>query len=177
MRVKLRENVTTPRQEFVTPLPCAWLAMTVPVQAAMVERRAVCVQRETKMTTPSRPDANLTAHLRRLEEALLDPAVRRDRTSVLALLSSDFLEFGASGCIWTLESVLDLLAEEEFTPPAVEDFQCIPLGADAALLTWRSIRYDAQTGHQISSLRSSIWIRENGEWRMRFHQGTPTPET
>ncbi len=125
------------------------------------------------MTAPLPNDASLAAYLRSLEESLLNPDVRSNRAQMQALLAADFVEFGASGRIWTLESVLDLLAEEAFTPPAIKDFQCIPLGPDATLVTWRCVRTNAQTGQQTASLRSSIWIKENGNWRLRFHQGTP----
>lgn len=26
-----------------------------------------------------------------------------------------------------------------------------------------------------ASLRSSLWVRDAGSWRLRFHQGTPAP--
>jgi hypothetical protein len=39
----------------------------------------------------------LANHLRSLEESLLDPELRRDRSRVSPLLADDFLEFGSSG--------------------------------------------------------------------------------
>jgi hypothetical protein len=112
--------------------------------------------------------------LRRSEEALLDPAVRSDRTRVSQLLADDFLEFGSSGHIWTRDGILDLLAREIPAPIHMMDFECAPLQDDVALVTYRVSRTDALTGIQISSLRSSIWIKTPGGWRLRFHQGTRT---
>lgn len=111
--------------------------------------------------------------LRVLEESLLDPAVRRNREAVRGLLMEEFVEFGASGRVWSRDQILDLLAEETFSPVRMEDFQCVLLGDDAALVTYRAVR-DARgdTGAGTSSLRSSIWIRISGKWRCRFHQGT-----
>lgn len=115
---------------------------------------------------------HLAAHLRALEESLLDPDVRRDLPQLESLLAADFLEFGSSGRIWTREAILDQLAREPSQQLEMEDFHCAQFSDNAALITWRSIRTDAQTGSRSASLRSSIWIKENGEWRVRFHQGT-----
>jgi hypothetical protein len=112
------------------------------------------------------------AHLRACEETLLDPAVRRDRERVAALLAEDFLEFGSSGRVWTREAILELLATESYDPPAMEDFQCDCIAEDVALVTYKTVRTDAGSGLRAMVLRSSIWIRESGEWRVRFHQGT-----
>ena len=111
--------------------------------------------------------------LRRLEESLLDPAIRRDGERLRAILTEDFLEFGSSGRVWTRMSIIELLAtEKNFRPPAIEDFQCSMLTDKVALVTYRTLRGDGRTGEQMESLRSSIWTRHDGEWRMRFHQGT-----
>ncbi len=111
--------------------------------------------------------------LLRNEQTLLDPAVRRDRDRVSALLAEDFVEFGSSGRVWTREQILDLLAKEDYEPPAMEDFRCVRIGAGAALVTYRTVRSDSRTGERSAALRSSVWTNEKGEWRVRFHQGTP----
>lgn len=114
----------------------------------------------------------IDAHLLSNEEELLDPAVRRDRGRVGSLLSEDFVEFGSSGRIWTRDQIFDLLATERFIPVKVEDFHCSLLSEGVALVTYRAVRTDALTGAANSSLRSSIWTKISGRWRLRFHQGT-----
>lgn len=118
---------------------------------------------------------DITLHLRGSEEALLDPAVRRDRTRVGELLADDFVEFGSSGRMWTRNEILDLLAGETHEPIHMADFECALLAEDVALITYRASRTDALRGIRISSLRSSIWTKKPGGWRLRFHQGTRTP--
>ena len=110
--------------------------------------------------------------LRQLEEALLDPATRQDRYRAGQLLAEDFAEFGSSGRVWTRDQILDLLANETYSPVRIEDFHCALLAVDVALVTYRAVRTDASSGSEASSLRSSIWTKKSGEWRMRFHQGT-----
>jgi hypothetical protein len=118
---------------------------------------------------------NIAGDLRRNEEALLDPAVRQDHAHVEQLLAEDFLEFGSSGRVWTRDQIIRLLADETHMPVQMEDFVCTMLAPEVALITYRAVRTDANSGDQSSSLRSSIWTKKNGTWRVRFHQGTRMP--
>lgn len=115
---------------------------------------------------------DLSAYLRACEEALLDPAVRRDLAQVAALLAEDFEELGSSGRIWSRDQILELLATESYEPPAMEDFKCHRIAEGVVLVTYRTVRTDAVSGQSSAALRSSIWIEEDGGWRVRFHQGT-----
>jgi hypothetical protein len=121
----------------------------------------------------ARPVAKaVAADLFRAEMLLLDPAVRRDRARVAALLTEDFFEYGASGRVWTRDQMLDLLATEAYAPPVVEDFACHRIADSAVLVTYRSVRSNAETGQRETTLRSSLWTQRGGKWRVRFHQGT-----
>lgn len=124
------------------------------------------------MSEDEETPAAIATLLKRCEEALLDPAVRRDRSRLDALMDENFQEFGSSGRAWTREQVLDLLATENYTPPAIEDFRCVMIADGVALITYRTVRFEAQTGLETASLRSSIWTRQAKGWRLRFHQGT-----
>jgi hypothetical protein len=128
----------------------------------------------TKSDPSGRTSERTASQLRRLEQSLLDSAVRRDGERLRQLLADDFLEFGSSGRIWTRKSIIDLLTTElNFQPPEIEEFQCACLSEKVALVTYRTVRTDGKTGERLCcSLRSSIWTRQDGEWRMRFHQGT-----
>ena len=115
---------------------------------------------------------SVCAQLRACEEDLLDPAIRRDRQRVEALLDVDFREFGSSGRLWTREQILDLLgSEEDYEPVSVQDFKCDVLADDIALVTYRAV----SANRRAVTLRSSIWTRTNKIWRVRFHQGTRVP--
>jgi hypothetical protein len=116
----------------------------------------------------------ICAHLQLCEQALLDPAVRRDRARVAALLTEDFREFGSSGRAWSRQEILELLATENYIPPAMEDFACRLIDEGAALVTYRTIKTDAQSGTISEVLRSTMWVREAAVWRACFHQGTRT---
>jgi glyoxylase I family protein len=95
---------------------------------------------------------------------------RRDPASaggdLLALLADDFLEVGRSGRTWTRESIAELLtgsAEPAGESPELEDFEVAPLGPSVALVTY----------HAAGAKRVSVWVRRDGRWLLRYHQGTP----
>ena len=99
------------------------------------------------------------------ELALLTPDLRRDPISLLALLHPDFVEYGASGRVWDRQSILSV------TTGTVEqigarEVRAHRLGPDAFLVT-----YVSDSGGRVA-LRSSTWLREGGDWLLRFHQGT-----
>jgi hypothetical protein len=100
------------------------------------------------------------------ELALLDPAVRRDPELVRAFLHPDFVEFGASGWIWD-RSTIAAVTSGEAERITASDLTQRRLGPDAVLLTYRS----HAPGRD--ALRSSTWVREDGDWLLIFHQGTP----
>lgn len=111
------------------------------------------------------PEASDVDAVVALERALLTDAVRADPDRVAALLDPRWVEHGASGRRWTREEMLSTigpLGEADLEVLAVET-----LAPDVVLLLWRS---RTETG---SALRSSVWVRSDGRWRQRFHQGTP----
>ncbi len=126
-------------------------------------------------------DIALAAHLRRLEEEILRPEVRRSRAALEELLAPDFVEIGRSGRVFDREEIVVALASEDAGSAAsvarVEDFAVRLLAPGVALATYRSLHEDpASREVPTVARRSSIWRRDaDGAWRMAFHQGTPVP--
>lgn len=119
---------------------------------------------------------NLATALRRLELRLLDPATRKSRAELETLLTEDFVEFGSSGRFFDREAIITVLGEElPSSEAAVAEFQIVARSLDLAVVTYRISRTSGDENGPRISLRSSTWIRENGRWRMRFHQGTLAP--
>ncbi|MDP5227762.1 MULTISPECIES: ribonuclease HI family protein [Arthrobacter] len=102
-----------------------------------------------------------------LERRLLEPAVRSDLGEVARILHPAFEEIGSSGRTWTREEMLLALAEEDKAPVDLHPLSAARLGDDAILLQYRT----RSAGRTV--LRSSLWLRTAGTWRLRFHQGTP----
>ncbi|HSK53551.1 MAG TPA: DUF4440 domain-containing protein [Clostridia bacterium] len=85
-----------------------------------------------------------------------------------ALIDEAFVEFGASGRLWDRPAVLALLAEPPRVEVMIDRDEVVRLADDVRLVTYRA------TLNGRRSLRSSIWVRRDGRWRLRFHQGTRT---
>ncbi|WP_433738652.1 DUF4440 domain-containing protein [Pseudomonas putida] len=110
---------------------------------------------------------NLSQTLLRLEQRLLSEATRCNADELSGLLADDFIEFGASGSIWTKAEVIQQLPKDSFSQRTISQFAIKPLSENTALVT-----YQCHT-ETSNSLRSSIWRKQNEQWQMLFHQGTP----
>lgn len=92
------------------------------------------------------------------------------------LITDDFIEFGASGKIFTKANLLAYAQEKKFNQStiAIENFQIISLVNNIVLATYKAVKTIELARTTISSHRSSIWqFDADQEWRIRFHQGTP----
>lgn len=108
----------------------------------------------------------LTEIIYQRERSLLSFSVRTSKEALNKLIADDFVEFGASGKIYNKQDVLDSLPSETARTYIIKDFKVKELGEDAALATYKIVEDGMQ------SLRSSIWKKINGDFRMIFHQGT-----
>ena len=113
------------------------------------------------------------AEIERLEAALLSPAVRRDPKRLAEILHSALVEFGSSGRVWTYAEVVADLPKQPPLEARISDFQAVEIAPGAVLATYR-LEIEASGPSNGASLRSSLWLREDDVWRLRFHQGTPT---
>ena len=100
-----------------------------------------------------------------LERDLLSADVRSDPAALAALLHPDWTEIGRSGRLWNRDEMLAAIAP--LTEPVTLDTVAVSrVDASTILLLWRAVT------DQRSTLRSSLWVRDAGDWRQRFHQGT-----
>ncbi|MFP3578847.1 RNase H family protein [Arthrobacter sp. SIMBA_036] len=101
-----------------------------------------------------------------LEREMLRPEVRADIGRIGVLLHPDFAEIGSSGRFWTRDAMMMALEEDPGEPTELELLSADRLNEDTILLNYRSL---APAG---AALRSSVWMLDRGQWRLRFHQGT-----
>jgi hypothetical protein len=104
-----------------------------------------------------------------LEWALWRAETRFDAEFMERTLASDFAEFGRSGHVYARADTLAVSGQS--IDATLRDFRLAMLAEDVALLT-----YVSEVRHQQLDLanRSSIWVRREGRWQLRFHQGTPS---
>jgi hypothetical protein len=87
------------------------------------------------------------------------------------VLTDDFVEFGRSGRFYDREATLAPESEEMAATLPLPDFEATLLSPGVALVTYRSIR--RIEGEEQHARRTSIWLRTDGAWKLRFHQATP----
>lgn len=114
-----------------------------------------------------------SAHILALETELVCPDTRTNPTRLRELLCGAFTEIGASGRTYNRDAIIAALVSEPARTLSLSDFEVAPLSEDIVLATYRLVAGDA--GARTESLRSSLWVRDGDDWRLRFHQGTPIP--
>jgi len=106
-----------------------------------------------------------------LESSLWRSETRFDRAYMDAVLAVDFQEFGRSGRRYNREQALAVESEQLKARLPLEEVTVQGLSGDVVLVTYISeVTYDELV---LRANRSSLWVREAGRWRLRFHQGTP----
>jgi hypothetical protein len=114
--------------------------------------------------------------IKQLEEELLWRAARKDAERLNELIADEFIEIGKSGKIYTKQALIDALKNEKFTKSDITDYKISFISDTIALIVYTSKIYDKAKSKVQSTIRSSIWKSFNGEWKMIFHQGTPTTD-
>lgn len=91
---------------------------------------------------------------------------------ILAQMSDEFWEVGASGNVYTREDVVETLVERYNDPHyqdiwAASNFEIIEIAPNNYLLTYLLIQNN--TRH---TRRATIWRKVNEQWKILYHQGT-----
>jgi hypothetical protein len=107
--------------------------------------------------------------LLRLELALASRDPAGVEGGLMGLIADDFVEFGRSGRVWTVRSIREVLEGPLAEPVLIENFEIAELADDVVLATYL-------IAGPPSVNRSSIWVRRDGRWMIRFHQGTQRSE-
>lgn len=110
--------------------------------------------------------------IKKLEEKLLLPSIRKSRQDLEVLLADEFIEFSSSGRIYNKVQVINALITEESSLYSLENFRVKMLSDSIVLATYFCQKEDHD--RIIKSVRSSIWKKvDDVAWAMFFHQGTP----
>lgn len=115
-------------------------------------------------------DADI-AELARLEEALWVGETRFSLGWMDGVLAADFFEFGRSGRVYSRQECLDIPAGDIVIELPLPNLKIRQLSDDIVQVTYKSVVQS--DGEILGALRSSIWQRTGGGWRLKFHQGTP----
>jgi len=94
-----------------------------------------------------------------------------NRVNLENRLATNFVEYGSSGAIYDRDSIINaLVGLSQDRDIEIMDFQLTVLSESILLANY--ISYHKGNGKYV--LRTSVWKFENNNWKMYFHQGTPT---
>jgi hypothetical protein len=112
-----------------------------------------------------------------LEVSLHQKNVRSDRESLELLLHPSFKEVGYSGTTYDFNHILEtLLSEgiEESTPEIwSQEFEFINLSSSIVQVLYLSAHEENGVLSRHAK-RTSIWVKDSPNWKMQYHQATPT---
>ena len=101
--------------------------------------------------------------------------IRTNQDSLSTLLHPEFLEVGKSGKTYNYQSIIESMGLEKRTDSSIhsQDYECIRLDNNAYLILYRTAVIDRKGAASDYAKRSSVWIYDGEEWKLRYHQGTP----
>jgi ribonuclease HI len=86
-----------------------------------------------------------------------------------ALLDGAFAEVGASGRAWSRDDVVAILAADPPNRIELRDLVVERVAEDVALVRFVT---EEPAPPRRRARRVSVWVRHDGTWRVRYHQGT-----
>jgi len=107
-----------------------------------------------------------------LEQRLAQVGRRLSAEDAGSLIAEDFVEFGASGKVWSKAEIIAAMSQWAPIERIVEDFRVRELSASICLVTYKVIGVTKDRQASPFSLRSSIWRYTGERWQIVFHQGT-----
>ncbi len=110
---------------------------------------------------------------RTLEEGLWQRETRSDRVYLDGVLTDDFTDFCRFGNVYDRHHLLDAQESEAEVEFPFEDFSVEMLAPTVALVTY--VNTVTSNGSRQRARRSSIWVDDDGTWRLRFVQATTLP--
>lgn len=116
---------------------------------------------------------NQTQNIINLELSLLRPEIRSSKSELKRLLTEDFLEIASSGISFDKSDALARIPSESQPEFKASDFVLRELAKNTIQLIYKATIKRQGNDKIHYSLRSSIWIKNDSDWQMLFHQGTP----
>ncbi|MGA8270818.1 MAG: nuclear transport factor 2 family protein [Candidatus Sulfotelmatobacter sp.] len=112
------------------------------------------------------------------EKSLIEAKKKDDAAFFKQTLTPDFSLVGVDGQLVDGPDAADNLGDSNLLELTPYDIKVVSLGDDAAIVTYDAIVREAPAEDQDFPPRyqhfSSVWIKQSGQWKLKFHQATPT---
>jgi hypothetical protein len=113
--------------------------------------------------------------LRAFEIALHQHEVRTNLDKLKELLHPEFVEIGYSGGTYNFNSMLESLLSERQTDFEIwsQDYECNEYAPNIVQVIYLSASLSKDGNLTRHAKRTSMWVNETGNWKIKFHQATP----
>ena len=93
---------------------------------------------------------------------------------VKRLLHPEFREVEESGRSFNFNQIASLTDNEKRSQDRVhsQDYECINLDTNTILLLYKSALLKPSGEYCSFAKRSSVWVKLDSKWQMKYHQGT-----
>jgi len=97
-----------------------------------------------------------------------------DKSVVERLLHPDFREVEESGRSFQFNEIISFMDDEKHSEDSIhaQDYEFIQLESNSIILLYKSALLKSTGEYSGFAKRSSIWVKSNNCWQMKYHQGT-----
>jgi hypothetical protein len=97
-----------------------------------------------------------------------------NKSDVERLLHPEFREVEESGRSFNFDEIVSSMDNAKHSEERVhsQDYELINLSSNTALLLYKSALLKPTGEYSCFVKRSSIWVKSDGQWQMKYHQGT-----
>lgn len=110
-----------------------------------------------------------------LQRSAANAEIRKDAAFFQRTLAENFTEVDTSGDTTDREDFIKGVADSDITNILLYGFKLVPLNEAAAVLTYDRVllRTKRDFGSRRYQHVSSTWVKEGGQWKLKFQQLTP----
>jgi hypothetical protein len=110
------------------------------------------------------------------EKSLIEAKKKDDGAFFKRTLSEDFALVGVDGELHEQQDAVDELGDPDLLELTAYNLKVVSVGENAAIITYDAIVRKAPEEDQGPPPRyqhfSSVWVKQGGTWRLKFHQAT-----
>jgi hypothetical protein len=124
----------------------------------------------------SNSDASqLRDKLEQYEKQLSSAEKQQQKSQLRALLDADLVYVASNGMVFSKQNILEKIAYLNLNRYNFDNVKIRRIGENGVLLTYDLRINEKVAGHKVPQKQyaSSVWVKDGGQWKLLFHQGTP----
>lgn len=109
------------------------------------------------------------------EKMVWDDLKKKDTNGFANYLADDAIEIEPDG-VYDKDGSVNMVSQFDFSKMVLSDFKVVKLDSDAQLVTYL-VKGNIPGMGSVNERHSTIWVKNNGSWQAKFHQGTSLTST